>query len=375
MLYEWLNYFLFTAFSICWGLQIAWVLMLYRSIQKARKGPKVDGHKPPVTVIIAARNEAHNLKQNLITLLSQDYPDYEVIVVNDRSTDDTPSVLQDHKASSSKLTVVTITEEDKPADISGKKYALYCAVQKAKTEWLLFTDGDCQLDGPNWIRNMAVEMKPETNAILGVSPYRKSTGLLSAVVQYETMLTAFQYLGSAKLGCPYMGVGRNLATTKENWLHFFQHHGQKHLHGGEDDLLVNSITPANSIKICLKEDSFTYSYPENQWKRYVIQRIRHLSISKQYPIKSWFLSGLYTHSQFFLYLFGLLNVYLFGNEIPILIMVLLRTLLLFRIFKRLREYLNCQFSIILYPVLEIIHLILNQSIGLIAYGKRSIRWK
>lgn len=95
---------------------------------------------PPVSVVIPARNEERNLEQALQSVLALDYPDLEIIVVNDRSTDDTRAILEKMAERDARLAVVTI--DDLPAGWIGKPHALHVGAQRARGEFILFTDAD-----------------------------------------------------------------------------------------------------------------------------------------------------------------------------------------------------------------------------------------
>jgi glycosyltransferase involved in cell wall biosynthesis len=98
---------------------------------------------PKVSIIVPARNEEDHIEQTLIQLLALDYPDYEIIAVNDRSTDRTGQVM-DRVATSSqahaRLKVIHI--ETLPAGWMGKSHAMWTAANAATGAWLLFTDAD-----------------------------------------------------------------------------------------------------------------------------------------------------------------------------------------------------------------------------------------
>ncbi len=95
---------------------------------------------PSVTIIIPARNESRNIRPALQSILSQDYPNLEIIVVNDRSTDDTGAILSSMQASESRLKVLTISEL--PPGWLGKNHALQFGADHANSEILLFSDAD-----------------------------------------------------------------------------------------------------------------------------------------------------------------------------------------------------------------------------------------
>ena len=99
---------------------------------------------PRVSVIVAARNEARNIRQALSSLLRLSYPDYELIVVDDRSDDGTGAILDEMAAASGMLRVIHLTEL--PPGWLGKNHALWSGARAASGELLLFTDADIVME-------------------------------------------------------------------------------------------------------------------------------------------------------------------------------------------------------------------------------------
>ena len=95
---------------------------------------------PLVSIIFAARDEAEKLPAAIQTLLAQDYPRFEVIAVNDRSTDQTPAILHECERASRNLIVTDISSL--PQGWLGKPHALVEGYEKSRGDWLVFTDAD-----------------------------------------------------------------------------------------------------------------------------------------------------------------------------------------------------------------------------------------
>ncbi len=299
--------FSFIIFLLSWLMQIFYYLYFY--IRTAFHKEREDGsssHSIPVSVVIAARNEAENIEKNLPLILEQDYPEYEVIVVNDCSTDESSEVLGTLMQQYPHLRVTSIDENGKFTQ--GKKLALTVGIKSAKNEWIVFTDADCKPASNLWLKRMKQQFTDEHSIVLGYGGYEPKSTILNNLIRFDTFFIALQYFGFAKAGIPYMGVGRNLAYKKSL---FFQQKGfASHLKliSGDDDLFINQAATKNNTGLTIHKESKTISIPKFRWITWIKQKKRHLTTGKYYKFFPKFLIGLenLTRITFYFSLFYLL---------------------------------------------------------------------
>ncbi|SKB66843.1 hypothetical protein SAMN05660776_2412 [Salegentibacter holothuriorum] len=255
----------------------------------------------PVSVIVCAKNEAENLKNFLPPILDQDYSNFEVIIINDASLDNTLQVIEHFQTLDGRVKLVNVQNNE--AFWANKKYALTLGIKKAQNPYLIFTDADCAPQSPNWIKHMASGFKQEKSIVLGYGGYFKdSKSLLNKLIRFETLLTAIQYFSYAKLGNPYMGVGRNLAYTSKQ---FYEQKGfanHLHLRSGDDDLFVNEAANFKNTFICHHPEASTRSVPKTDLKSWFHQKRRHASVAGFYKTKDKVLLGLFYASRFFFWI-------------------------------------------------------------------------
>jgi cellulose synthase/poly-beta-1,6-N-acetylglucosamine synthase-like glycosyltransferase len=271
------------------------------------------------SIIICAKDEDHNLSEFLPLILFQDYPQYEVVVVNDCSWDNTADVLREFQKKpeySERLKVITIKEDEKYTH--GKKFALMVGIKGAKYEHLLFTDADCKPLSNQWLKKMMQNFSPETEIVIGYSKYEKHHGLLNKLIRFDAFHIAMQYLSFAMAGRPYMGTGRNLAYKKNL---FFKHKGfasHYHIESGDDDLFINQAATKTNTRTEISPESFTVSRVKKDWKGWVEQKRRHLTTWKEYKLSDKIRLGVYQFAQAFFYLlFIVLLFYTNQNHISI----------------------------------------------------------
>ncbi|WP_428655979.1 glycosyltransferase [Runella sp.] len=261
---------------------------------------------PAVTVVVCAHNELENLRELLPMLQEQDYPDYEVIVVDDRSWDGTEEFAETEAKAWGKVRFLHVRKEYD--HVTPKKYAVTTAVRGAKHEVILLTDADCRPTTDQWIRGMAAHLTEEKQIVLGFSPYEKHSGLLNRLIRFETFYVAVQYLSLALAGKPYMAVGRNLMYKKSLFTQNKGFYTHLRITGGDDDLLMNEIATEHNTAVCLDADTFMVSIPKTNWSDWYRQKTRHLSVSKYYKtgnkVRLAILSG--THVLSWLLFLGLL---------------------------------------------------------------------
>lgn len=262
----------------------------------------------PVSVIICAKNEAENLKNFLPKILSQDHPDFEVVVINDASIDETLEVIEGFKAADPRVKIVNVKNNE--AFWANKKYALTLGIKKAKKPFLLFTDADCRPETDQWLQEMSSHFEPQKSIILGYGGYLiKKRSILNKLIRFETLFTAIQYFSYARWGRPYMGVGRNLAYTSAE---FYNQNGfatHLHIRAGDDDLFVNRAANKMNTAICISEAGITRSVPKTDLRSWFQQKRRHVSIAKHYKKQDKFLLGLFYFSQLFFWLLFLLLIF------------------------------------------------------------------
>ncbi|HET8859161.1 glycosyltransferase [Marivirga sp.] len=340
--------------------------------------PSLQRQKLPteaVSVIICAHNEIENLKQNLIQFLNQDFLEFEVIVVNDRSDDESNTWLSTQETQYPHLKAVHITTT---ADgFNPKKYALTKGIEAAQNDIILLSDADCQPASSDWIDRMSRSFKYNTSIVLGVSLYKKRKGFLNQFIRFETLQTALLYSSFAFKKEAYMGVGRNLAYRKSFFIAKGGFNDLSAIMGGDDDLWVNRYANKENTEICTLPEALTFSNPKESWASFFQQKKRHLSVGKYYKFKDKFKLGLFHFTQSLLWIIFILGLTL-GNPIDCLILSFLTLMYLVRqyvVFYHLSIKFGIKFMHYNLPVLEILFILYYWIWGIYASLTKHLKWK
>lgn len=254
----------------------------------------------PVSVVICAKNEDENLTEFLPKVLTQDFPEFEVIVVNDCSWDNTENVIDEFAKIFPNLKKVNIKEDAYYKH--GKKFAILVGIKAAKHNRLVFIDADCYPESNKWLQHMADGFTSEKEIVLGYGAYEKQAGLLNTLIRFDALIIAINYLSAAIKQKAYMGVGRNLAYSKEL---FFRNKGfatHYHIQSGDDDLFVNEASTTDNVNVCISKEAVTYSKPKKTFKDWRIQKARHLTTAPFYKSETKSKLAFNYFTQYFFYI-------------------------------------------------------------------------
>jgi glycosyltransferase involved in cell wall biosynthesis len=274
------------------SISLLFTVLVFGRLAFFRKRPAlIAANLPPVSVILAARNESENLYNNLPKILEQDYPFFEVIIVNNQSTDDSAYLLSALQREYKNLYIIEVAKSHHLRP--GKKLPLSLGIKAAKYEHFVFTDADCIPNSNQWLRKMGEKFVSGTEIVLGYGPYTKQEGFLNRLIRFDTAWIGVNYMSMALAHLPYMGVGRNLAYTKNvfNTVSGFKSHYS--LASGDDDLFIQEAARNKNYTISLDSEGFCYSEPHTTWTGWLFQKSRHYSTSNRYNILKKMLLGVY----------------------------------------------------------------------------------
>jgi len=274
--------------GLCWAIQIfyyLWYMLKVGQLKTSVNKPNT----PALSVIICAKNEAINLKKHLPIILKQDYPNFEVVVVNDASSDESDMILAELKKSHNNLYYTNIPENKR--FYQGKKLALTLGIKAAKNEHLVFTDADCYPESDQWLREISQAFDDSKEIVIGYGRFEKKKSLFNLFLRYETFFNTVQYMGFTLRKKPFMAVGRNLAYKKSLFQKSNVFHKYLNIASGDDDLFIKECATPTNTAIIANLNSQTTSIPPNNFSEWLTRKARHLTTSTHYKFSiKWWLS-------------------------------------------------------------------------------------
>ena len=336
-------------------IQIIYLLVFQLRLltHKNKKVVKLD--LPSVSVVICARNEEDNLFKNLPIILEQVYPDFEVIIVNDQSQDDSIHVIKAYQKDYPFIKYIEL-EKNKHRDF-GKKLPLTVGIKGAKKDFIVVTDADCKPKSKYWLQNIAKNYSNKKEIVLGYSPYEKTKGFLNMLIRFDTGTIAITYMSFAKTALAYMGVGRNMGYSKSKFEEVGGFKSHYHIASGDDDLFIKDAANRKNVAIELSSKSFVYTKPKKTWIKWISQKQRHFTTSGEYRLINKLFLGILPMSMFLFYISFF--ILLFNTEwyYFVLIVFSLRLLFYWVINGLLLKRFELKDLIWCYPFFEIIHTI------------------
>ena len=377
-----MNWSVFTTFSfglIAFGVflfallvQLWYYLNYFRRLAFYKK-TELPVNMPPASIIICARNEDDNLVEFLPRIFEQDYPDFEVVVVNDCSYDNTADFLKEFAKKHSNLRIVTIKEDENYSH--GKKVALMMGIKGAKHEHLLLTDADCCPNSKDWLRNMMQHFTNETEIVLGYGAYEKQPGFVNKLIRYDTFMIALQFLSFALAHKTYMGTGRNLAYKKSLFFKMKGFASHYHIESGDDDLFVNEAATKQNSKIEISIDNHTVSKVKKTFGDWFRQKRRHVTTFKYYNAGSKFRLTMISMSQYLFFIGFIVSLIFEFQPVIVLSLFALRLLIQMIIFNKSMKQLAEKDLLFFAPLIEMILLVVYPMITVTNMLVKKNKWK
>jgi glycosyltransferase involved in cell wall biosynthesis len=364
---------IFCVFVVVVILQLVYYLGVFGKFSFA-KPQIITPKRLSVSVIVCAKNDAEKVKELIPVLLAQNYPDFELVLIDNASSDETLDIFEEYEKQYRNIRLVKV--ENNEAFWGNKKYALTLGIKAASKDYLLFTDADCYPTSPDWILNMTSQFTLNKTIVLGYSAYEKQAkSFLNKIIRYDAVLRATQQFAWAKLGRPFTGNGRNLAYKKDE---FFKRNGYiNHMNilTGEDALFINDAAGKKNTAMCYSVESFTYTKAKKTFKSWTKERRKAAFTASFFKPFDRFQLKLFTVLQAAFFILMILLLALQFNWMFIVPVIAVRYVAGWITMAKSAVKLNEKDIVYWYPVMEIILIFTQLYVYAANLTSKPVHWK
>ena len=185
--YNSLSFIILIVFVVCLIIQLLyhWGFFTKVAFYKRNARPKLDEELEPVSIVLCARDAYEYLVDLIPALLKQDYPDFEIVVVNDCSDDETEEYLKDLERNEPRVKPVQLKQHLN--FFNGKKFPLSMGIKSAKNDLIIFTDCNCMPVNDQWVRSVVNRYNNRTEIVIGYCPYVQKKSALNRIMRFDAL--------------------------------------------------------------------------------------------------------------------------------------------------------------------------------------------
>jgi len=319
--YNRLSFYILALFILMLVIQLGIHWIRFSKLAFFKRYPRIkrNDELEPVSIVVCARDAYEQLTELIPMLLGQDYPQFEVVVVNDCSDDETEEYLKDLERREPRIKPVQLRQHLN--FFNGKKFPLSMGIKSASYDLMVLTDFDCMPTSEQWLRSVVSCYDYDTEVVIGYARLRDTGGLLNRLMRFENLQNGMMYLSSALAGKPYMGVGKNLSYRQRLFFEnkgFTSHYGKN---AGEDDLFISQVATKKNTKVQVDDENTITCAPSGSFITWARERCNKYSTIPMHRLGVRLTMAIHYCSQFLFYaafiaLFFLSPAFTVGTETP-----------------------------------------------------------
>ena len=296
---------LLIGFGIGFLIQFFYQLLMASFSLSGKKKGKQEIY-PSVSVVVTSRNYEEDLRILIPSLLEQEYPEFEVVVVDDCSSDETEWFLTQLKLETSKLRTSRILQETEFPNA----LALTIGIRAATKDWVLFLNPLCRIKGKDWLKSYFGSINADTEVVIGFARYANNVGSMRKFFRYENF-ESFLLSGMAKiLGLPMPVSDINIAYERDKFLKKRGFAAVLDSPFSENELYLNKISGRKNTAFSLGTSSVVSFYGDMDW-----------SDGMNYKKKQLLLHGKFSFGQIIFLIFNTLSRLLFDGATIALVII------------------------------------------------------
>jgi len=283
---------LLIGFALMFLIQLFYQILMAHFSISGKKRVKTAVY-PSFSIIVPSRNYEENLRELVPSLLEQDYPDFEVVVVDDCSYDGTEWYLNELKLQSNKLKTSRIIQEtDFPNAL-----AITIGIRAASKEWLVFLNPLCRVPDKNWLKSYAEELNPKTEAAFGFVKYTNSYGSMRKFIKYENFDSFILYGAARYFGLSMPITDMNVAYKREEFLNRRGFAAVLDSPFSENELYLNKISNRSNSVYLLNRPTAVSFVGDTDWYDGMNFKKKQLLLKKKFTVGQSVFLWIYTISR------------------------------------------------------------------------------
>lgn len=237
-----------SAFALVTVIQLIYYFLIYGKFTFHRKKSAVSFKEVPMSVVVVVRDNASQILQSLPKLLSQQYPAFEIVVVNDRSPDEnTLFTIKEYSNRYPNIKFVDLSEAVSTS--KGRKMAVSFGIKCATYENILVTSPDCEPSSVHWLSAMAANFQGQKKVVVGYSTYARRRTPYNAFLRYDNVVGAVQYFSHVLRNATYRADFNNIAFLRQLFYNQKGFTSFNHLEWGEEDIFVHRISGGDNTSV------------------------------------------------------------------------------------------------------------------------------
>lgn len=236
-------------------VELLYYYLIYARFSFTKKKAQKYLYQPPVSIVMVAKDAAGVLLKTLPKFLNQQYGDFEVVVVNDNSQDDTKMLVVEYQQQYSNLKLVEL--DTAVTTIRGEKFALSMGIRCASHPYLVLTNPEYAPTSTHWLEKMAGNFENDRQIVLGYSTFEKKKSPFNRLLHFDNLLNAVQYFSLAQIHSTYRGDVKNLGITQQIFAQQRGFASHNHIRYGEEDIFISKAANAKNTAIEFSQDAVT----------------------------------------------------------------------------------------------------------------------
>ena len=293
-------------------IQFTYYFLFFSLPFNCKNNEKIKDEKS-VSVIIYIKNNGKELKQNLPDLLHQEYKNFEIVLVNHSSSDETIDIIEKFQQNHKNIKVVNV--ENKETFWGNKKYALTLGIKGADNDYLLFFDINCKPASPYWIKQMVSKLFTNTSVVIGYKSLKKKPlSIQNIFIRFYNTISSLKMFTFAKFKTPYRAHHENFAYSKQLFFEVKGFINHLNFRGGETDLFLMDAKKIAKTQIQLSSDSFVNDQSIQKFSDFLSSFRQQFGLRSFYPIKTKILLAVFNLSKA---VFWIIAIYLCFYKLPL----------------------------------------------------------